>query len=144
VSESQQFLFVYGTLRQDIAHPMTEFLRRYASRIGGAWFRGKLFDLGDYPAAVPSDEASDRVAGELYRIEPGHEAALFAELDRYQDCDPKDASAGEYVRLRARVEREGDESLQAWICQYNRPTAALKRIDSGDYSAHLRAARKKI
>ena len=140
---ADQLLFVYGTLRGDVAHPMASVLARHARRVGRGWFRGQLFDLGEYPGAVPSASASDRVAGELYRIEPGREAALFAELDRYEGCDADDPAAGEYVRARAQVEPESGDALEAWIYQYNRPTRRLSRIVSGDYCAHLRATRGK-
>ena len=138
-----QYLFVYGTLREDIAHPMGAILKRHASRIGRGWFNGQLFDLGQYPGAVPSKSSADRVVGDLYRIEPGREASLFAELDRYEDCDPDQPSAGEYVRVRATVEPEVGDPLEAWVYRYNRPTRELSRIVSGDYCAHLRTARKK-
>jgi pyruvate carboxylase len=143
VAAPDELLFVYGTLREDVAHPMAAVLRRYASRIGTASFRGRLFDLGEYPGAVPSLDAADRVVGELYRIEPGREAALFSELDRYEDCDPDDPSAGEYVRVRARIEPEVGKPVEAWIYQYNRPTHRSSRIDSGDYCARLGAPRTK-
>lgn len=131
----QNFLFVYGTLREELAHPMAVVLGAHATRVGRASFRGQLFDLGEYPGAVPSAAVSDRVAGELYRIEPGREAALFAELDRYEDCDPDDPAAGEYVRARAQVEAESGAPFEAWIYLYNRPTGGLERIVSGDFSA---------
>lgn len=133
-----ELLFVYGTLREDAAHPMAAVLRRHASLIGTASFRGRLFDLGDYPGAIHSQDASARVSGELYRIEPGHEAALFAELDRYEDCNRDDPSAGEYVRVRAQVGPESGDPVEAWIYLYNRPTEYLRRIASGDFSAWAR------
>jgi gamma-glutamylcyclotransferase (GGCT)/AIG2-like uncharacterized protein YtfP len=143
VAEPRALLFVYGTLREALAHPMAKVLGTHAARIGRANFRGRLFDLGDYPGAVPSQDASDRVVGELYRIEPGREGALFAELDRYEGCDPDDPSSAEYVRVHATVEPEGGDPLEAWIYLYNRPTGRLERIVSGDYCAHLRSTSEK-
>jgi len=142
--DAPPFLFVYGTLREHVAHPMTDLMKRCATPAGRAWLRGKLFDLGEYPGAVLSQDDSDRIAGELYRIEPGQEAILFAELDRYEDCDPDDASASEYVRVRAQVQPEEGGPLEAWVYQYNRPTDRLERIVSGDYCAQLRAKGKNI
>ena len=88
-----ELLFVYGTLRENVAHPVA--------------------------------------------------AVLFAELDRYEDCDPDDPSAGEYLRVRARVESESADPVEAWIYRYNRPTHRLSRIQSGDYCAHHRSRRTK-
>lgn len=143
MAELRELLFVYGTLREELAHPMAAVLKRHASRVGAARFRGRLFDLGGYPGAVPSQYASDRVVGELYRIDPGREAALFAELDRYEGCDPDDPSSAEYVRVHAAVEPEGGGSLEAWIYLYNRPTGRLERIVSGDYCVRFRPASEK-
>ena len=137
-SATDQYLFVYGTLRAALAHPMAAVLARHAAPAGGASFEGRLFDLGGYPGAVPSEAPSERVVGELYRIEPGREAALFAELDRYEDCDPDKPSLGEYVRVRARVEAESGAAIEAWIYLYNRATDGLQRIASGDFSAWAR------
>lgn len=112
---------------------MASAVGKHAIRVGRAYFGGKLFDLGEYPGAVPSALPSDRVVGELHRIEPGQDAALFAELDRYEGWDPRRPSAGEFVRVRAAIESETGGRVEAWIYTYNRPTERLKRIASGDY-----------
>jgi len=143
VAEPRALLFVYGTLREALAHPMAKVLGTHAARIGRASFRGQLFDLGEYPGAVSSRDASDRVVGELYRIESGREAALLAELDRYEGCDRDDPSSAEYVRVHAMVEPDGGGPLEAWIYLYNRPTWRLERIVSGDYCAHTRPTSEK-
>jgi gamma-glutamylcyclotransferase (GGCT)/AIG2-like uncharacterized protein YtfP len=130
---ADQFLFVYGTLRADLAHPMARVVGKHAKLVGRAYFGGKLFDLGGYPGAVPSPSASDRVAGELHRIEPGQAAALLAELDRYEGWDPERPGESEFVRVRARIEADSGERFEAWIYTYNRSTEDLARIASGDY-----------
>ena len=61
------------------------------------------------------------------------EAALFPELDRYEGFDPKDPASSEFVRVRIAVLTEGGDSIEAWMYEYNRPTAGLRPIESGDY-----------
>jgi gamma-glutamylcyclotransferase (GGCT)/AIG2-like uncharacterized protein YtfP len=82
---------------------------------------------------VSSPSPSDRVVGELHRIGPGREAALLAELDRYEGWNPDRPGESEFVRVRARIESEAGDRFEAWIYTYNRPTESLARIASGDY-----------
>ena len=46
-------LFVYGSLRSGFHHPAYNYISKYFSLKGEGLVRGKLFDLGDYPVAVP-------------------------------------------------------------------------------------------
>jgi gamma-glutamylcyclotransferase (GGCT)/AIG2-like uncharacterized protein YtfP len=129
----REFLFVYGTLRADLAHPMARAVGKYAELVGPAYFRGKLFDVGEYPGAVASPSPSDRLVGELHRIEPGRGSELLAELDRYEGWNPDQPGESEFMRERAWIESEAGDRVEAWIYTYNRPTAHLARIASVDY-----------
>jgi gamma-glutamylcyclotransferase (GGCT)/AIG2-like uncharacterized protein YtfP len=60
------YLFVYGTLRKEMNHPMYRALSRSAEWVGEANLQGRLYDLGKYPGAVPSKRVSDIVIGEIY------------------------------------------------------------------------------
>lgn len=112
---------------------MARVLGKHARHVGRAYFRGKLFDVGEYPGAVASPSPRDRVVGELHRIEPGQERALFAELDGYEGWNPERPGESEFVRMRAWIESEAGGRIEAWIYAYNHPTAGLARIAAGDY-----------
>src|SRR5215467_2496077 len=77
-------LFVYGTLRSSFHHPAHVHISNYFKFIGEARVKGKLFDLGPYPAAIPSLEEKF-VTGELYEAinELSFEKAIEA-LDEYE------------------------------------------------------------
>jgi gamma-glutamylcyclotransferase (GGCT)/AIG2-like uncharacterized protein YtfP len=62
-------LFVYGTLRRKAKQPVRQGLLEEWRLLGTGTFRGRLYDLGRFPGAIPSNEISDRVFGEIYRIE---------------------------------------------------------------------------
>jgi len=126
-----QRLFVYGTLRQGLGHPMHRLLQEHATFVGRARFQGKLFDLGRYPGAVPSDDPSDVVEGELYEL-TAPEQALPA-LDEYEGCGPTARPPTEFRRVWATVQLEGGESVGAWVYIYNRPTKGKRLIPGGDY-----------
>ncbi len=143
-----EYLFVYGTLRKGAGHPMNRALEAHATHAGTGRFAGKLYDLGSYPAAVPCQEGG-RVAGELYRLHRPEQ--ILPLLDRYEGCTDMDGSGADYRREARTVEimrmapfldgkqpggkHLGNDTVQAWIYLYNRPTAGLKVIPGGDYLA---------
>ena len=72
----QCYLFVYGTLRKDFDSPILEKISRNVEWLGGAVIRGKLFDIGKYPGAVPLGEGENEdIKGEL--ISQEHQTAEY-------------------------------------------------------------------
>ena len=121
-----EHLFVYGTLRADTGHPAAGLLARRAREVGFGLLRGRLYDLGAYPAAVRSPEPEHRVRGLVYRLEPGVRETLLAELDAYE--------GGQYRREVATVVLESGEAVSAWVYLYARTPPPGRVIDSGDYT----------
>lgn len=125
------FLFVYGTLRRDPDSEMHHFLARHADFVGEATYQGKLYKIGDYPGAVPSEDRSDLVLGEVYRLRDCD--LLLGRLDRYEGCGPGFPAPTEYIRKIQPVRLHCDETIPAWVYLYNRPTDNLERVESGDF-----------
>lgn len=126
-----EHLFVYGTLRSDADGPMHRLIARGALRVGAATVAGRLYDVGPYPAAVPS-AAGDRIRGELLALLlPA--SRLLAALDAYEGFNPAEPAASLYVRARATIRRDSGEEAEAWIYWYARPVDGLARIGSGDW-----------
>lgn len=83
------YLFVYGTLRRgQLLHH--ELVRAQAEFVGEGRMRGRLYDLGRYPAAMA--QGSQVIAGELYRL-PEPEAA-FRRLDAVEGRQYRRAMVG--------------------------------------------------
>ena len=125
-------VFVYGTLRRSALLPMHRLLQP-STFVGVGRFQGKLYNVGDYPAAVPSDDPADTVLGELYLL---HEpATTLAALDCYEGCTPDDSTPHEYVRIAANIRQTSDDfpTISAQIYLYGRPVDLLARITQGDY-----------
>ena len=98
-----------------------------AGRCNRRWQRrGRLYRVAEFPGAVPSDDEDERVVGELYELGENSEA-LLVQLDAYEEV-PDD-----YLRVSSAVECAGRE-YTAWVYVWNRPTGALKRIESGDFA----------
>jgi gamma-glutamylcyclotransferase (GGCT)/AIG2-like uncharacterized protein YtfP len=120
---SVNYLFVYGTLRKEVQHPMHNVLTQCATYIGMGTFQGKLYDLGCYPGAVPSPEQCDRVIGEIYKLQPP--ARVFANLDDYE--------GRLFRREPLPVWQPAGNKVTAWVYLYRGPTSESKRIAGGDY-----------
>jgi gamma-glutamylcyclotransferase (GGCT)/AIG2-like uncharacterized protein YtfP len=128
-----EFGFFYGTL-------MTGFDRRRRLGMDGTmtyrgrgWIEGALYDLGLYPAAVPSKE--DRVWGELFEL--GDPAPVLAALDEIEGYRPEETDTSLYVRRRVPVHLDDGTTAEAWAYFYNAPLGAAPKIPSGDYLAYL-------
>lgn len=135
------WLVVYGSLMRDL--PATsetheaDLLDRLGvgpglRRVGPCRVVGSLFDLGPHPALRrgPSDEGT--VRGELHAI---LDPRVLAALDAFEGYDPRDPAGSDYLRERvALLEPRG---VLAWIYVYNRTLEPERRIESGDWRAHL-------
>ena len=114
-------LFAYGTLMR--GHPLHRLLEGRARFVGTGAVRGRLYDLGRYPAAVPDGTGS--VRGEVYRmVDP----ALWTALDS--------AEGPRYDRREAGVTTGEGAVLGAFVYWYVGPLGRAVPIPGGDYRAH--------
>ena len=120
-------LFVYGTLRKAVGHPMHRILEEYGVYRGMGEFRGELYHLGCFPAAVASALRTGRVLGEIYRLRPTRKA--LEQLDAYE--------GPQFRRARTSMLVNGKSAIRAWIYLYMGRLDAHRRIHSGDYVAFL-------
>jgi gamma-glutamylcyclotransferase (GGCT)/AIG2-like uncharacterized protein YtfP len=127
-------VFFYGTL-------MTGFDRRGRTGVenqltfyGRGSIRAALFDLGIYPAAVPTADGS--VRGEVYRMSaPADVLAALDQVEGYSEDDPDHSL---YVRQAVPAALDDGRTVTAWVYFYNAPLGGAQRISSGDYLEHVR------
>ncbi len=103
--------------------------------IGRASISGALFDLGLYPAAIPSLDG--RVWGELYEMTDA--AAVLAALDDIEGYRADDPDRSLYTRSQVQVQLPDGSAASAWVYFYNAPLGRAPRIPSGDYLEHVKA-----
>jgi gamma-glutamylcyclotransferase (GGCT)/AIG2-like uncharacterized protein YtfP len=127
-------LFVYGTLRRDPSHQMFHLLAKYGRFVGDATVSGHLFDLGEYPGMVTSDD-SGRVVGELYEVDQAHWEQVIARLDEYEGCSSGDPQPQEYRREVVNARLASGVVLSAWAYVLSTWPAKHREIESGDYLA---------
>ena len=95
-----------------------------------------LFDLGIYPAAVPSTD--DRVWGELYQMLLP--VIVLRALDEIEGYRPSEPDYSLYTRRLTAVTMDDGTVVQASTYFYNAPLGRAERIASGDYLEYLRGS----
>lgn len=128
---AREFLFAYGTLRKGCAVNAYRILNRYCDYFAEGVLNGQLFEVDGYPGVVATGHVAETVVGELYVV--NSKEKLLAALDEYEECTDNFPQPHEYMRQRLPIKLADGDVVQAWVYVYNRPTDALKRIDSGDY-----------
>jgi gamma-glutamylcyclotransferase (GGCT)/AIG2-like uncharacterized protein YtfP len=127
-----ELFFFYGTLMAGFDRRTRAGIDAKLSFLGRGSIAATLFDLGLYPAAVPSTE--HRVWGEVYQVSDA--ATVLAALDEIEGYTPADLDRSLYLRHLTPVTLNEGRTVEAWVYFYNAPLGRASRIPSGDYLAH--------
>lgn len=134
-------LFVYGSLRSGFRNPAYQYLTKYFHLAGDAVVKGKLFDMGDYPAAVATEEEKF-ISGELYIInDPAEFSWAIGQLDDYEGMNVETGETPLYKREAVKVFVKGQGS-DAWIYWFNGNVEGRPEIVSGDLMQYLQQKNK--
>lgn len=130
-------LFVYGSLRRGFHSPVYEYISRFFKFIGEAKVRGKLFDVGSYPAGVGTNENSF-IIGEMFQVKNEHEFSwAIGQLDDYEGVSVESDEVQLYRREITEV-HINNQMTQAWIYWYNGDVSGRPLIASGDLMEYLK------
>jgi gamma-glutamylcyclotransferase (GGCT)/AIG2-like uncharacterized protein YtfP len=129
-----EHVFFYGTLMTPFNRPGRQRVNPKLTFGGRGTIRAALFDLGIYPAAVPTEDGSE-VLGELYEMQDP--PAVLAALDEIEGYRPNEPERSLYTRVLTDVTLEDGQVQRAWAYFYNAPLGRAQRIASGDYLEHL-------
>lgn len=125
-------LFVYGTLRQGNTNDMATYLANHALFVAGGWFQGQMYQISYYPGVIASDNAGDRVYGEVYRLLDAR--STLAILDDYEECGALHKQTAEYRRVQTQVlVMDGAILKPVWIYLYQWSLENKARIVTGDF-----------
>jgi gamma-glutamylcyclotransferase (GGCT)/AIG2-like uncharacterized protein YtfP len=129
-------LFVYGSLRSGFNHPAYAYISNHFTLVGSAKVKGKLYDLGAYPAALPTTEEYF-IQGELYDLKEEQEFSwAIAQVDDYEGVNPEPGEVALYIREKTTV-YINDQTTDAWIYWYNQDVSGKQLIASGDVLEYL-------
>lgn len=125
-------VFVYGTLR---LHPRLDaagLLRGRSEFVGFATVQGRLYDLGPFPGAVPSDRPEDHVVGEVHRLSDPD--TTFTLLDDYEGCGEAEPGPHLFRREVVVATLETGAHIECAVYWYVGATSGKRLIPTGDYS----------
>jgi gamma-glutamylcyclotransferase (GGCT)/AIG2-like uncharacterized protein YtfP len=124
-------LFVYGSLLSGFKSPAYEYISRFFNLVGEAKVKGKLYDMGEYPAAIPTNDDSF-IQGELYQIKNKAEFSwAIGQLDDYEGVTPEPGEEQLYRRELSSIVID-EKIITAWIYWYSGSIAGKPVIASGD------------
>jgi gamma-glutamylcyclotransferase (GGCT)/AIG2-like uncharacterized protein YtfP len=134
-------LFVYGSLRSGFQHEAYQYLAKYFHLVGDARVKGKLYDMGEYPVALPTEEERF-IIGELYEINNAAEFSYaIGQLDDYEGIFPEEGESNWYKRASVTVYCNNQQST-AWIYWFDGSADNLPEIASGDVLEYVRQKNK--
>lgn len=121
------YLFVYGTLRNKYQLKLKDRVSKELEYIGKAKVDASLFDLGRYPGAIKENLGSE-VIGDVFLINNADK--VFKILDEYE--------GEKFSREKEEVKLRGGKSLNAWVYWYNQIPDAKRKIRFKDYLNYLK------
>ncbi len=129
-------LFVYGSLRSGFRSPVYEYISRFFTFIDEAKVRGRLFDMGSYPAGIATND-NYFIVGELYQIKtPSEFSWAIGQLDDYEGVTVEPDEVQLYHREITEVQVKGQVS-HAWIYWYKGDVSGRPLIASGDLMEYM-------
>ena len=123
-------LFVYGTLRPQLAHGEAKTLIAELKIIGSATVQGKLYDFGAYPGVT---HEKGLVFGDLLLLSSDKQLRL---LDAYEECN---GSSPLFIRSITTARISAGTSIAAWIYLFCGRAEPGVLIASGDYQQYMRS-----
>lgn len=136
-NQHTRHLFVYGSLRSGFRSPAYEYISRYFHFVDEARVKGRLYDLGSYPAAIPAQEETF-IKGELYVIKQEAEFSwAIGQLDDYEGVITEPGEPQLYRRELTDV-FVGDNLVRAWVYWYNGDVEGRPLVASGDILDYLK------
>ncbi|BAU54147.1 gamma-glutamylcyclotransferase family protein [Mucilaginibacter gotjawali] len=124
------FLFVYGTLL-DTENKYGRHLSNNCVFHSKGRFKGKLYDLGEYPGAIYQPNEAWFVYGDIFILNAPEETLDI--LDEYEGFGENEQQPNLFVRELIEVET-AKTTIKCWSYLFNLPINELKQIISGRYT----------
>lgn len=122
------YLFVYGTLRNDYDLKLKNRVSKDMKYIGKAKVDATLYNLGKYPRAIKEKDNRNEVVGDVFLINDSER--IFRILDEYEGT--------EFSRKKDIVKLESGKLVNAWIYWYNLKPDKRRIIKYKDYLNYLK------
>jgi len=133
MNEKINYLFVYGTLL-DEENEFAIYLKQNCSFYIKGKFKGRLYDLGEYPGAILGG-TNGYVQGSIFELKDAEE--VLARLDDYEGFGEDQEQPNLFTREKVLVETNNGQ-IECWTYLYNLSLNGFRIIESGDYVSYKR------
>lgn len=128
-------LFVYGSLRSGFKSEAYNYISKYFTLICDAKVKGKLYNMGSFPAAKPTEDDCF-IIGELYAIKNADEFGFaIAQLDDYEGIYAEEGELPLFRREQCVAICSNGSNTEAWVYWFNGDVQNKPLIPSGDVLA---------
>jgi gamma-glutamylcyclotransferase (GGCT)/AIG2-like uncharacterized protein YtfP len=127
-------LFVYGTLLQP-GNDFADYLKRNCTCLFTGKLKGLLYDIGEYPGAIISNNTEGYIHGGIFKLH--HPVENLRMIDDYEGYGPEQELPNLYIRSITSIETDKG-FVNAWVYLYNLPVDGLPQIKSGNYAEYVR------
>ena len=128
-------LFIYGSLLET-GNEFGRYLKQHATIYKHGKFKGKLYDVGEYPGAIYLPDTDYKVHGIIIQLTNTDEALKY--IDDYEGFGENQLQPNLFIRKLLTVQT-ADGNVKCWVYLYNHHTVHLKQILSGDYLSYKKA-----
>jgi gamma-glutamylcyclotransferase (GGCT)/AIG2-like uncharacterized protein YtfP len=126
-------LFVYGSLL-NADNEFANYLKNKAAFYSTGKFKGRLYDVGEYPGAIITTDNDYDITGSVYMLNNPNEALTI--LDDYEGFGPEQDQPNLFIRKLLAVDT-GQGLVNCWVYLYILSVDGLVEITSGDYLDYL-------
>ena len=139
MTDRDDLLFIYGTLKAASGHPLGQLLRDNATYVGSGSIQARLYIVTEfdeqgpnsYPGALPSPDPGDRVHGEVWRVNDPN--AVWPALDRHEACSDDWPEPHEFRLSRVPVAMDDGRRLLAQSYLYAWDVTGALPVPSGRF-----------
>ena len=124
------YLFVYGTLL-DADNEFAVFMRRHCCFVKKGKFKGRLYDIGEYPGAVSDFKVDGYVYGSIYLMD--NVMLVLEKLDDYEGYGPEQEPPNLFIRQLVEIETNS-RTIDCWVYLYGRDVERLRVIEDGNWT----------
>lgn len=129
-------IFVYGSLRRGFLHPVFDYIKNHFTFVADGTAKGRLYDLGLNPAAVPDENG--KLIGELFVANSEEDFNwAISQLDDYEGLNPEADEVSLYRREQTTVTYH-NTTATAWIYWFNGSVEGKSVIESGDVMEYFK------
>jgi len=129
MEQTSNYLFVYGTLL-DADNEFAIYLNNNCSFYAKGKFKGRLYDIDEYPGAIADRNSTTYVYGSIFLIH--NPIPVLKQLDVYEGFGDDQQQPNLFIRELMAIETV-DSYIDCWVYLYNLPVEELVLIESGDY-----------